>query len=201
MPGGRRRPVARIGMTAAIEVDVPHAAALAREDDFVPLLDEVHATRIRVDEQASVSAAAATAATRLRHHDVGNPFGMRTRWFGTTPAATPATSVAASTAGDSGQKLRRRYNAAEAVEAAHAVGIDANPIALEPRAGCWWRLRVDRRRADAGQQDSRENNPLSHAVYSFGTVRVAGLRGFGAVSRNLARSSSCGSQGSHCRGS
>jgi hypothetical protein len=37
---------------------VPHAAALAREDHLVLLLDEVHATRIRVDEQASVSAAA-----------------------------------------------------------------------------------------------------------------------------------------------
>src|SRR5262245_57705063 len=178
MPGGRRGALAGLGVAAAIEIDVPHAAALAREDHFVLLLDEVHAARIRVDEQAAVSAAAPAAAARLRDDDVGNPFRMRTgRVRGAT--AAPA-AVAASTAADAGQELRRRHDAAEAVEAAHAVGIDADPVSVQPSAGCRRRLRADRRRADARQQDRREQRPPSHGDYSFEPAPGAGLAACGA---------------------
>jgi hypothetical protein len=41
------------------------------------VLDEVHAARIRVDEDAAISAAAQKAAARLCDHDVGNTFRIR----------------------------------------------------------------------------------------------------------------------------
>src|SRR5262245_32540493 len=78
MPRRSRHPLARIGMTAAIQINVPHAPALAGEDDFVLVLDEVHAARIRVDQDAAVAAAAEETAARLRDDDVRNAFRIRT---------------------------------------------------------------------------------------------------------------------------
>ena len=137
---GRRSAVARIGMTAASKINVSHAPPFAGEDHLVLLLDEVHATRVRVDEQASVSATAPTTAARLRNHDVRNTFRMRPGWFWAPAAAAPAPA----TAGDARQELRRRDDATESVEAADAIGIDADPVTLEARAGCARRVACGR---------------------------------------------------------
>src|SRR5204863_2809913 len=124
-PGTRVRP--------SVQVEMPHAAALAGEDDFILLLDEVHASGIRVHQQPTVTAAAATSAAWLRDDDVGDarrvgPGRLRPGRTAAAAAAATATPVAG---GHTGQQLRGRYRCPEPVEASRAVRIDSNPMDLE----------------------------------------------------------------------
>src|SRR5687767_11391720 len=107
MTGGGRRPGRRVG--ASIEKEVAHAAAFARKNHLVLVLDEVHAARARVDEKRTVAAASETAAARLGDDDVGHAFSV---WPGRRPgwrraaSAAPATTAAARRA-HAWQQLRR----------------------------------------------------------------------------------------------
>src|SRR4030095_5543854 len=51
MSAGGRRPPGQIGMGAAVHEDVPHPAAFRRDDDLVPLRDDVDAAGIWVESE------------------------------------------------------------------------------------------------------------------------------------------------------
>ena len=115
---------------------MPYAAALAGEDHLILVLDEVHSPGIRVHQQRTVTASAATAATRLGDDDIGHAFrvapGRRgLRRSPAAAAATPPASAAAAVGGDAGQQLRRRNGGPEPAKAARAVRIDTNPVAFQ----------------------------------------------------------------------
>ena len=105
-------------------------ATFAGEDDFILVLDEVHAARVRVDQEGAVAASSETAGAGLRDDDVGNAFRvgsgrLQDRW--STAAAPPSAPAAASTArggAGAGQQLRGRNRRAKPAEAAGAVRID-----------------------------------------------------------------------------
>jgi hypothetical protein len=88
-------------MLTTVEIEMSHAAALASEDHFVLVLDEVHAAGIGVDEERSVTASSETTGTRLRDDDVRDAFGiwtLRVRKRTTAPATTArSTSTPAAT--------------------------------------------------------------------------------------------------------
>ena len=112
-----------------------HATALACEDHFIFLLDEVHAARIRVNQEPTVAAAPAASGAWLRHDDVRDALRVgrgRLRFW--RPAAAASSAAAAPAAGGHArQQLRGRDRRAKPVEASRAVGVDTNPVAFEAR--------------------------------------------------------------------
>ena len=159
---------------------MPHAAALAGEDHLILVLDEVHAARVRVDEQRAVTAAPATAAAWLRHDDVGHAFrvGPGRLRRGRTAAAAASTAAAPAAGGHAGQQLRGRYRRARARRSFPRRQDRYEPSRLRgANSRRRRRLRTGNDGAASRQQERGEDkNPVSHARYSFAIARPAGLR-------------------------
>src|SRR4051812_13312239 len=123
VPGRRRRPGTRV--RPSVQVEMPHATALACEDHLIFLLDEVHASRIRINQKRTVAAAAAPSPAWLRDDDVRDAFrvGRGLLRFQPPAAAAPSTAAAPAAGGHAWQQLRGRDRCPKPIEAPRAVGV------------------------------------------------------------------------------
>src|SRR5262245_35605268 len=124
-------------MRPPVHVDVADPAAFAGENDFVLRHREMHAARVRVDEERPV-AAARTAEAGLRNGNIRITFfmrGPRTAVIGRCTARATTTAAATTPAcarhRNSRFEPRRRNAATETSKTTCAIRVRAHPGAFE----------------------------------------------------------------------